>query len=276
MSVRVSMVFLAVSVLVGCKPAEKKCADDKDEKACQSACDAGKAKSCVTLADMKLRSGGKVKKDIPGAYALYKKACKADDNYACARTAYLMGHAGGPAYDNAKYVEIAKDACKQDEQLGCALWASTMSFGSQSEKDKAFDMAKKACDADVVEGCTLYSFWSIERGEKKQKMADKLDELCEAGHEYPCFYNTLVLQYGKSGLDKDPKKAAKISQKWCEEDEVLFCSSLAGMYADGDGVEKNAKKAYKFKKKACDLLDDPKHFYCKDAEKLKAAAGADD
>lgn len=262
--------LLAVSLivgLVGCKSAEKKCAEDKDEAACQTACDAGKTKSCVKLADMKLL--GKGKKDPSGAYKLYKTACKADDAYACARTAYMMGRPGGPKYNNDKYIEIAKDACKADDQLGCALWGHATHFGTEAEKVKAESLARKACDADIVEGCVLTAAWSIDKSEKVEKSKKTLEETCDGGNSLGCFYLSLALIYGSGGVEKDFEKAQELNKKWCDEDEPLFCSLLSTQYEKGYGVPVSAKKAYAAIKKACKLMDDDGHQYCTLEKKLK-------
>ncbi len=267
--------LLAVVTLFACKSAEKKCAEDKDTKACQSACDAGKTKSCAKLADMKLFGKGTAK-DGAGAYELYKKACKADDHYACARTAYMMGRPGGPKYNNDKYIEIAKDACKQEEQLGCALWANAIHFGTEDEKTKAESLAKKACEADVVEGCVLGAQWSLDKKEKTSKSLKTLEEACDGGNTLGCFYLSLTLIYGSGGVEKDGEKAEGINKKYCEEDEPLFCSLLSTQYEKGYGVKASPKKAYDAAKKACKLMDDEDHSYCKTAKTLKAGAGDDE
>lgn len=267
--------LLAVVTLLACKSAEKKCAEDKDTKACQTACDAGKTKSCVKLADMKLTGKGTAK-DGAGAYELYKKACKADDHYACARTAYMMGRPGGPKYNNDKYIEIAKDACKQDEQLGCALWANAIHFGTEEEKEKAESLAKKACEADVVEGCVLGAQWSLDKKEKTSKSLKTLEEACDGGNTLGCFYLSLTLIYGSGGVEKDGEKAEEINKKHCDEDEPLFCSLLATQYEKGYGVKASPKKAYDAAKKACKLMDDEDHSYCKTAKTLKAGASDDE
>ncbi len=265
--VRPLLAVALLTSLLGCKSAEKKCAEDKDEAACQTACDAGKAKSCVKLADMKLL--GKGKKDPAGAYKLYKTACKADDAYACARTAFMMGRPGGPKYNNDKYIEIAKDACKADDQLGCALWGNATHFGTEAEKVKAESLVRKACEADVVEGCVLAAAWSIDKSEKVAKSKKTLEEACDGGNSLGCFYLSLALIYGSGGVEKDGEKAEEINKKWCDEEEALFCSLLSTQYEKGYGVQISAKKAYTAIKKACTLMDDEDHQYCKLEKKLK-------
>lgn len=267
---------LAIGVVVlGCKSAEKRCSDDKDAKACHSACDSGKTKSCVALADMKLFGKG-AKKEPSAAYDLYKKACKADDHYACARTAFMMGRPGGPKYDNDKYIEIAKSACKGKDQLGCALWANAIHFGTDEQKEKAQELVDAACEAGIVEGCVLQASWAIDRKEKTSKNKKILEGACDGGNQLGCFYLSLALIYGSGGMEKDEDAALKINKKHCDEDEPLFCSLLGTQYKQGYGPAKSEKKAYTALKKACDLMDDSSHSYCKEAKELKSAAGGDD
>lgn len=59
-------------------------------------------------------------------------------------------------------------------------------------------------------------------------------------------------------IQKDMKKAFDFAYKACELKNMYACANLSQMYARGDGTEKNAEKAEKFKKIALEMQDEVK------------------
>lgn len=59
-------------------------------------------------------------------------------------------------------------------------------------------------------------------------------------------------------LQKDMSKAFNYAYKACELKNMYACANLSQMYARGDGTEKSAEKAEKFKKLALEMQEDIK------------------
>ncbi|WP_276205254.1 tetratricopeptide repeat protein [Helicobacter pylori] len=62
-------------------------------------------------------------------------------------------------------------------------------------------------------------------------------------------FNLGMLSYDK----QDFSKARKYFEKACDLKDGGGCGALGWLYANGQGVEKNSKKAAQFDSKACDL-----------------------
>lgn len=59
-------------------------------------------------------------------------------------------------------------------------------------------------------------------------------------------------------IKKDMEKAFSFAYKACELKNVPACANVSFMYARGEGTEKNAEKAEKFKKIAIDMQNEVK------------------
>ena len=62
----------------------------------------------------------------------------------------------------------------------------------------------------------------------------------------------VVLLVGDTVLDKSGIESSFDAKKACDAGDMRGCHDLGVMYADGNGVEKDFKKAAELFKKACD------------------------
>lgn len=60
-------------------------------------------------------------------------------------------------------------------------------------------------------------------------------------------------------VEKNMEKAFTFTYKACELKNVYACANLSNMYARGEGTDKNADKAEKFRKKAIELQEEMKN-----------------
>ena len=65
---------------------------------------------------------------------------------------------------------------------------------------------------------------------------------CDAGDMRGC-HDLGVMYADGNGVEKDFKKAAELFKKACDGGVVFDCSTLGAMYVKGNGVEKDFKKA---------------------------------
>ena len=61
----------------------------------------------------------------------------------------------------------------------------------------------------------------------------------------------VVLLVGDTVFDKSGIESSFVAKKACDSGNMLGCSNLGSMYADGKGVEKDLGKAAELFKKAC-------------------------
>ena len=77
--------------------------------------------------------------------------------------------------------------------------------------------------------------------------------LDKSGIELPSFDANKAYKQGIAfHKNKEYDKAFELYKKACDGGEMLGCTNLGVMYANGDGVEEDFSKAAKLLKKACD------------------------
>lgn len=61
---------------------------------------------------------------------------------------------------------------------------------------------------------------------------------------------------GVTGIPKDMTKAFEYSKKACDLGDCYSCSNLSQMYKKGEGVEKDAKLAEQYRRRAKELYEE--------------------
>jgi uncharacterized protein len=59
------------------------------------------------------------------------------------------------------------------------------------------------------------------------------------------------MYFNGDGMEKDIKKAVYYYSEAVEKEDLHACWSLGGLYQEGNGVPKNLSKAYELFKKRC-------------------------
>lgn len=72
-------------------------------------------------------------------------------------------------------------------------------------------------------------------------------------------FSTVLHGDGDYVVTQDMEKAFNFAYKACELKNIYACANLSQMYSRGDGTEKNAEKADKFKKIALEMQSDVQH-----------------
>jgi uncharacterized protein len=213
------------------------------------ACKKGAAKACNELAD---RLYGKEAKVFPTLAAeLYRTACADDDAHACTRAGEF--EVIGKSWDKVR--EFSKKGCDLKSGEACARLAATEHDGHGTAKDdaKAIELFKQACDLGAMRGCRGAAGLLIDAEPADHAGAlGYADKGCKASYDDSCFVYGVVL----FRLKKDYDVALKHLLWGCDSDKPtrpgLACNLAGAIYADGLGMPKDVAKALPLFEKACE------------------------
>jgi len=196
-----------------------------------------------------------IKKDFEKASKVYRSNC---DDYGYGKSCLKFGHYSflgkGKASANDKgdpkqaykYYERGCDLKDPDCCLHSGLIMVSKSMTSSVERDvmKGFESLTKSCKMDNGTACFYLSGMHIS-GVLKQ---EKSNNTTTASPPVPSDFI----------VPKDMKKAFEFAARACELNNMYACANLSQMYRNGDGTEKNEKKAELFKNKALAMQEDLK------------------
>lgn len=132
----------------------------------------------------------------------------------------------------------------------------------------AYQYMKKGCELGdggscLYTGLLVMSSDDIGVEKSQQVFQEGLDMMKKACHEMKEYKACSELgKFYVNGvgnlIEKDEKYAVKLFNTSCEEGDSSACFTLAQMYNRGVGVEKSAKMAYQFRKKAAEIEEEKK------------------
>jgi hypothetical protein len=164
-----------------------------DEAADVKACNAGKAKVCLELAERYREGTDGTAQDPAKAIRFHEKACKLNESRACNNlgTAWSEGKHGAPKVNHAKARPFYEKACKLKNGLGCFNLGNVHRLGEGVKIDLKLALAsfKKSCDLDEAKGCTELAilYYEGKAAPKNVKLTVALLEKgCKLGSQLAC------------------------------------------------------------------------------------------
>jgi TPR repeat protein len=216
----------------------------------EKACASGSARGCGNLGHAYDR-GESLPKDMNRARELYSKSCEAGWPRGCSNLGVLTEGDGDATAANGLYSR----ACSGGEARACHFLALNVDRGKGTAPDpkRAKELFTRACNGQHEDACGLLSSQLLDGTESdRARGLEGLEKSCAKGSGAACRYlGTLRLSGSK--LQRDPPKAAGDFERACESRELASCGDAARLYWAGrDGVPRDATKAAKLAKKACD------------------------
>ncbi len=141
--------------------------------------------------------------------------------------------------------------CSAQNSRACAYLGSLYEYGLLLDKDieTAFGYYKAACDAGAGKACSAmgYQYATGRHIKRDLKLAEALTRRgCSLGHAGGCNQLALLFNIPKS-------EQLVLMEQGCEGGSYSACYNLAGRYARGDGVAKDAEKAQQYYAKSAAL-----------------------
>lgn len=209
---------------------------DKAGKVYRSNCDDyGYAKSCLKYGNYSFLGKGRAsdKGDPVKAYQYYEKGCELNDPDACLHSGLLL---------------VSKSIPKEMKR----------------DVGKAFQYLTKSCEMNNGNACFYLSGMHIS-GVVKDEFKAKEQELHQKSQQQqqqkdkPASQSSLpTLPEGAYVVERDMQKAFEFAYKACELRNMYACANLSQMYAKGDGIPRDEKKAEKYKQLALEMQDEIK------------------
>ncbi|XP_055629246.1 cytochrome c oxidase assembly factor 7 homolog [Toxorhynchites rutilus septentrionalis] len=207
-----------------------------------------------------------IKKDFDKAAKVYRSNC---DDYGYARSCLKYGNYSflgkGRASDNGdpvkaySYYEKGCGLNDPDACLHSGLLLVSKSVPKELKRDvpKAFEFLKKSCEMNNGNACFYLSGMHISGILKDEYNVPKVKEALEQ-KEKSSPGKAASLPATAYVVERDMQKAFEFAYKACELRNMYACANLSQMYAKGDGIAKDEKKAEKYKKLAMEMQDEIK------------------
>jgi len=223
---------------------------EKAASLAEKACSGGSARGCGNLGHAYDR-GDALPKDMNKARELYSKSCEGGWPRGCSNLGVLTEKDGDATAANVLFDR----ACSGGEARACHFLALNLDKGTGTAPDPARAKAlfTRACNGKWEDACGLLSSQLLAGTEEERAKGVKgLEESCAKGSANACrFLGQLRLAGTK--LPKDPAKAAQDFERACEAKELKSCADGATLFWAGrDGVTRDAARAARLAKKACD------------------------
>ncbi|XP_055533905.1 cytochrome c oxidase assembly factor 7 homolog [Wyeomyia smithii] len=203
---------------------------DKAAKVYRSNCDDyGFAKSCLKYGNYSFLGKGRAsdKGDPVKAYQYYEKGCDLNDPDACLHSGLLL---------------VSKSIPKDLKR----------------DVPKAFEYLKKSCEMNNGNACFYLSGMHISGILKEEYNTAKVKQEVEQKDKPSSKNQTSSLPAAAYVVERDMQKAFEFAYKACELRNMYACANLSQMYAKGDGIAKDEKKAEKYKQMAMEMQDEIK------------------
>ncbi len=129
--------------------------------------------------------------------------------------------------------------------------------GMKKNMKDAYEFYTKGCEYGHAGSCRNAGL--VERSEKNYRRAEShLGKACNLNDIDCCYILSTFYLEGKEGVPVDHAKAAKLSQKACDQGHLYSCVNLSILYRKGLGVEKNLELAQKYHAKAKEMYQEQK------------------
>lgn len=197
--------------------------------------------ACQELAAQTLAGDG-VAKDVPGALALYERACLTGRGNACWVLANL--HRDGaevPKSDTAANA-LLEEACRKDVGDACSVlgYAYEKGLGLTANLARAEGLYQKACVLHSSVGCFNVA---AKKGPYARETAGLYEEACET-YAPGCRSLGGLYEYGR-GVARDADRARSLYEKGCAMGDGASCADYAR-------ATPNSAKAFEVTDKACE------------------------
>jgi len=218
--------------------------------ACDVSCRHGDANHCYWLAQQL------DKKDPARAAQLYRHVCDAEIVSGCVGIGHLLMDGRGVSKDVAEANRLLSRACDEGAANACSSIGYSYSEGIGVAKDytKAAALYLKSCDGGSAVGCYNLAqlLNSPNLGNQHAKSVEYYKRACERSEMMACSMLGSLYAEGR-GVEKDYIIAEKLLRKSCESGERdVGCGELAMFYNHGWGVGKDLEQAKQLFQKSCD------------------------
>ncbi len=129
--------------------------------------------------------------------------------------------------------------------------------GVEKSWRKAVELYEEACSNGSMGACNNAGLvWQTAYGDRPpnyDQAAKFFKKACKGGIKNGCFNLSGMYLEGRGTVSKNMPKALKYSVKSCDLGHSWGCANASRIYRLGDGVEKDEKKAKKYKERATKL-----------------------
>jgi hypothetical protein len=224
-------------------------------------CNKNEASACTALARM-LNDDGKA----ADAFALYRRACDADNAEACNAVGFAHYTSHGAPWDVVKAAAAYVKTCELGEPIGCANVGELYEYGVAYAKDpaKAYAYYQRACTPNSDIGCgRLARYYASGAGGATKDIPRAITayrRACESEYSTPEPCHELAELLRSSGQGT-PSDIAQLSQRAFDRakelavDNPFYQYVLGTYYLAGVATVKDAKKAADLFVQACDGYD---------------------
>jgi len=235
----------------------------KAVSAYERGCDAGDGAACKQAGAAYFRN------DPPKADQYHEKACQLGNADGCLQMAGRMREREDPAA-KAKVEELQRRAeelyakrCSAGEAEGCSGLGNALRRDQEDKAERyyvqAAQMWKTRCERGDYEAC--YRLGIAHEEETGVPMDENrarqlFEEPCAKGHHASCA-ELAQLAKGSDDKDDDPR-AAMLFERACNAglEERMPCREAGFMFADGEGVPVDERRAARLLENGCNLGDD--------------------
>ncbi len=206
-----------------------------------------------------------VKMDVTKVVALLTGACKARHAPSCALLGFMHEHGRLGTADPRRALELYQQACALDDADSCVSVSNVHARGLLGAPDPAAAIPPltKACELGSGAGCvTLAEKYDQALGVERD--ADKARALYSRAHErlgaecpksgQSCFQLGLLYAFG-NGVAADHKKAREVFSVGCDAGSGAACYAVGYLLQRGLGSAADPEAALPFYTRACDQYD---------------------
>lgn len=199
--------------------------------------------------------------ELDRAIRFWSRSCEADSVKGCSALGYVHVE---PAFERVDYQKAAPffhKACTLGDVSSCQSLLGLLGRAPDAVELGSSDriaVAERVCKDGHPDACA-YLGWLISEESPNQEAlseaANAYETGCERGSLPSCEKLVEVYRFGY-GRSRDPKRAFALAQRLCTNDDWAgACHTLGILYAAGDGVSDDDKKAAQLYHKACELGD---------------------
>jgi TPR repeat protein len=223
------------------------CTDDDAD--CETKCKAGDPKSCNVLATHLM-----AKKDYPRAHHVAHTGCALGNPESCeiAGTSAILRSDVSEADKHRSAFKNFSKACPAIPRA-CERAAMHFLAGPDKDPDKAQPLLEQAC-AGNPSSCMALADYHLRFKSDAAKATEAADKACSGSPEHSGYYCARFgeyLEFGGSGLTKDPAKALGYFEKGCDKGDSEACVDLGFAHREGIGTKKDPAKARDAFTKGC-------------------------
>lgn len=184
------------------------------------------------------------------AHKLCLRDCNLNDGQACANV--------GIQYELGESVPVNYEKAKQYYEKACTLnyGRGCFSLAFLSEQG-VLKKNLKNTDSYYEKGCNLgYGLSCFKRGVRHKDNAilakSYYEKGCKFNDNYSC-YSLAEIYLNGNGVERNNKLAAEFYKKSCDLGSIDACHDLAPFYEQGVGIEQNIQEAKKLYKATCTM-----------------------